>query len=76
MIGPIIEVIVKVAFEVVFEIIIEPIASVIWRFLLVVIGIVTAAIGITVINESPKAGGALIIVGTVLLGGSLVSLYR
>lgn len=63
-------------FEIVFDIIIEFIPNIVWKLLFVVIGIVTTAVGITIINESLQTGGVLITVGVVLLGGSLVSLYR
>jgi hypothetical protein len=63
-------------FEVIFEIILEFIPSIVWKLLFVVIGIVTAVVGTTMITESPQTGGALSIMGAILLGGSLVSLYR
>ena len=63
-------------FEVIFDIIIEFVPNVVWKLLFVVIGIVATAVGITMFNESPQTGGALITVGVILLGGSLVSLYR
>jgi hypothetical protein len=60
-------------FEVIFDVIIEFIPNIVWKLVFVVIGIVMAAVGITMVNESPKTGGVLIVVGAILLGGSLVS---
>lgn len=62
--------------EIILDILVEFIPNIVWKLLFVVIGIVATAVGITIVNESPQTGGALIIVGVVLLGGSLVSLYR
>lgn len=63
-------------FEFVFDIVIEFVPTIVWKLLLFVIGIITAAVGVTMLEESPRTGSVLITVGVVSLVGSLVSLAR
>ena len=63
-------------FGFVFEIVLEFVPTIVWKLLLFVIGIVLTAVGLTLLDESPQIGSALIVVGVVLLVGLLVSLAR
>jgi len=63
-------------FGFVFEIVLEFVPTIVWKLLLFVIGIVLTAVGVTLLDESPQIGSALIVVGVVLLVGLLVSLAR
>jgi hypothetical protein len=63
-------------FGFVFEIVLEFVPTIVWKLLLFVIGIVLTAVGLTLLDESPQIGRALIVVGVVLLVGLLVSLAR
>jgi hypothetical protein len=60
----------------VFDIVVEFVPTIVWKLLLFVIGIVVTAVGVTLLDNSPQTGSALIIVGIVLLVGLLVSLVR
>lgn len=60
----------------VFDIVVEFVPTIVWKLLLFVIGIVVTAVGVTLLDNSPQTGSALIIVGVVLLVGLLVSLVR
>ena len=62
--------------EFIFDVVLEFVPTIVWKLLLFVIGIVMAAVGVTMLNESPQTGGALIAVGMVVLVGSFVSLAR
>jgi len=62
--------------EFVFDILVEFIPNAVWKFFCFLIGIVVMAIGTTIVNDSMQTGGALIVVGMLLMIGSLVSLYR
>jgi hypothetical protein len=63
-------------FGFVFDIVLEFVPTVVWKLLLFVIGIVMTAVGVTLLDNSPQTGSALIVVGVVLLVGLLVSLVR
>ncbi|SDY14356.1 hypothetical protein [Halobellus clavatus] len=63
-------------FAFVFDIVLEFVPTVVWKLLLFVIGIVMTAVGVTLLDNSPQTGSALIVVGVVLLVGLLVSLVR
>jgi uncharacterized membrane protein YgdD (TMEM256/DUF423 family) len=63
-------------FEFIFDILLELVPNAVWKVLLSVIGIVMTAVGAAQIAESTRIGVALIVVGTFLFVGSLVSLYR
>jgi hypothetical protein len=63
-------------FAFVFDIVLEFVPTIIWKLLLFVLGIVLTAIGVTLLDNSPQTGSALIVVGVVLLVGLLVSLAR
>jgi hypothetical protein len=63
-------------FGFVFDIVLEFVPTVVWKLLLFVIGIVMTAVGVTLLDNSPQTGSALIVVGVVLLVGLLVSLAR
>jgi hypothetical protein len=62
--------------ELAVDILLESIPNAVWKFLLFLVGIATAAVGWSMINKSTQAGGALIIIGVVMTIGSLGSLYR
>jgi hypothetical protein len=63
-------------FGFVFEIVLEFVPTIVWKLLLFVLGIVLTAIGVTLFDNSPQTGSALIVVGVVVLVGLLVSLAR
>jgi hypothetical protein len=63
-------------FGIIFDVVIEFVPTIVWKLLLVVIGIVMTAVGVTMLDGSPQIGGALIAVGMVVLVGSLGSLAR
>ena len=63
-------------FGLVFDIVLEFVPTIVWKLLLFVIGIVLTAVGVTLLDNSPQMGSALIVVGVVLLVGLLVSLAR
>jgi hypothetical protein len=63
-------------FQLLFGIILDFVPNLVWKILLLLVGIATTAVGATMIGESPQIGGGLILVGMVLLVGSLVSLVR
>lgn len=63
-------------FEFLFHIVLEFVPTIVWKLLLVVIGIVLTAVGVTLLDNSPQTGSVLIVVGMVLLVGLLVSLAR
>ena len=56
------------------DVLLEFIPNILWKFLLFLAGIATAAVGWSIINKSTQAGGVLIVVGVVIAIGSLVSL--
>jgi hypothetical protein len=60
----------------VFDALIELVPAVVWKLLFLLIGIMMIGIGLTVLEQSTQTGGALIVVGTLSMIGSLVSLYR
>ena len=60
----------------VFDIVLDFVPTIVWKLLLFVIGIVLTAVGVTLLDNSPQTGSALILVGMVLLVGLLVSLAR
>ncbi|WP_324760937.1 hypothetical protein [Haloarcula montana] len=60
----------------IFDVLLELVPAVVWKFLFLLIGIIMTVIGVTVLEESTQTGGALIVVGTLSMIGSLVSLYR
>ena len=60
----------------VFEIVLDLVPTIVWKLLLFVIGIVLTAVGVTLLDNSPQTGSALLVVGMVLLVGLLVSLAR
>lgn len=63
-------------FEFIFELLLELIPNAVWKILLSVVGIGMTAVGATKITESTQLGAALIVIGTFLFVGSLISLYR
>lgn len=63
-------------FEFIFDMLLELVPNVVWKILLLVIGVVMTAVGATIITDSTRIGVALIAVGTFLFVGSIVSLYR
>ena len=63
-------------FEFIFELLLELIPNAVWKVLLSVVGIVMTVVGVTKITGSTRIGAALIVVGTFLFIGSLISLYR
>lgn len=63
-------------FGLVFDVVLEFVPTIVWKLLLFVTGVVLTAVGVTLLDNSPQTGSALIIVGVVLLVGSLVSLAR
>lgn len=63
-------------FAFVFDIVLEFVPTIVWKLLLFVIGTVLTAVGVTLLDESPQTGSALIAVGMVVLVGLLVSLAR
>ena len=63
-------------FEFIFDIIIEFVPTIVWKLLLFVIGIVMTAVGVTLLDNSPQTGSALIVVGVLLLGGALFLMAR
>jgi uncharacterized membrane protein YgdD (TMEM256/DUF423 family) len=63
-------------FEFIFELLLELIPNAVWKILLSVVGIAMTVVGGTKITESTRLGAALIVVGTFLFVGSLISLYR
>ena len=63
-------------FEFIFDILLELVPNAVWKVLLSVIGVVMTVVGATKITESTRIGVALIVVGTFLFVGSIVSLYR
>ena len=63
-------------FEFIFELLLELVPNVIWKVLLSMVGIAMTVVGATKITESTRLGAALIVVGTFLFVGSLLSLYR
>jgi hypothetical protein len=63
-------------FEFAFDIVLEFVPTIVWKLLLFVLGIVMTAVGVTLLDNSPQTGSALIVVGVVLLVGLLVSLAR
>jgi uncharacterized membrane protein YgdD (TMEM256/DUF423 family) len=62
--------------EFIFELLLELVPNAVWKVLLSVIGISMTVVGATRITESTRIGAALIVVGTFLFVGSIVSLYR
>lgn len=58
------------------DLLVELVPNTIWKIILLLVGVVTAAIGATLINESTQVGGTLMILGTVLTIISLLLLYR
>jgi len=63
-------------FAFVFDIVLDFVPTIVWKLLLFVIGIVLTAVGVTLLDNSPQTGSALLVVGMVLLVGLLVSLAR
>jgi uncharacterized membrane protein YgdD (TMEM256/DUF423 family) len=63
-------------FEFIFGLLLELVPNVIWKVLLSMVGIAMTVFGATKITESTRLGAALIVVGTFLFVGSLLSLYR
>lgn len=63
-------------FEFGIELLLDLLPNIVWKILLVVVGIVITAFGVTMIGKSTPLGGVLIVVGIFVTGGSLVSLYR
>jgi uncharacterized membrane protein YgdD (TMEM256/DUF423 family) len=63
-------------FEFIFELLLELVPNAVWKVLLSVVGIVIMVFGATRTTESTRIGAALIVVGTFLFVGSVVSLYR
>ena len=62
--------------EFIFELLLELVPNAVWKVLLSVIGILITVVGATRITESTRIGAALIVVGTFLFVGPIVSLYR
>lgn len=62
--------------ESIFELLLELVPNAVWKVLLSVVGIVMTVVGATKITESTRIGAALIVIGTFLFVGSIVSLYR
>mgnify|MGYP006876420110 CR=1 FL=1 len=60
----------------IFDVLLELVPAVVWKLLFLLIGIIMTVIGVTVLEESTQTGGALIVVRTLSMIGSLVSLYR
>lgn len=63
-------------FEFIFELLLELVPNAVWKVLLSVVGIVIMVFGATRTTESTRIGAALIVVGTFLFVGPIVSLYR
>mgnify|MGYP007091087888 CR=1 FL=1 len=63
-------------FGFVFDVVLEFVPRIVWKLLLFALGIVMTAVGVTLLDTSPRTGSALIVVGVVLLVGSLVSVAR
>jgi uncharacterized membrane protein YgdD (TMEM256/DUF423 family) len=63
-------------FGFIIELLLELVPNAVWKVLLSVVGIVMTAVGAMKITESTRIGSALILVGTLLFVGSIVSLYR
>ena len=59
----------------VVEIVLEFIPNFVWKLLLFLIGVVMTVFGTSMISEAAQTGGALIVVGGVLIIASLVSLF-
>lgn len=59
----------------VVDIFLEFIPNFVWKLLLFLIGLAIIVIGTSIISESAQTGGALIVVGGVLIIASLVSLF-
>jgi len=62
--------------ESIFELLLELVPNAVWKVLLSVVGILMTVVGATKITESTRIGAALIVIGTFLFVGSIVSLYR
>lgn len=63
-------------FGFIIELLLELVPNAVWKVLLSAVGIVMTAVGAMKITESTRIGSALILVGTLLFVGSIVSLYR
>lgn len=63
-------------FGLVFDIVVDFVPTTVWKLLLFVVGVVVTVVGVTMLDGSPQTGSVLIVVGVVLLVGSLFSLAR
>lgn len=63
-------------FGFVLDILLEFVPRIVWKLLLFALGIVMTAVGVTLLDNSPRTGSALIVGGVVLLVGLVVSVAR
>ncbi len=70
------EMVIDDIFGLILDVILEFVPNIVWKLLFLLLGITTMAIGTTMLDESPQTGGGLILVGALLLIGSLVWLLR
>ena len=59
-----------------FDLLIDFLPTTVWKVLVLLIGTAMTAVGAKLLDESRLVGGALTVVGVLLLVGSAVSLYR
>ena len=61
---------------VVVDFLVASIPDVVWKLIILVVGCVVAGIGVTMLEESTRLGLVLLGAGSILAGGSLISLLR